>query len=425
MSAIPETRFSPIESARISRGTFLYVLCLATVATGFYLYWWFWKLKIYFISWAVCLLIVSCFRFTGHLRMRGVAQDMLPIIVWYAYLSASAVWSPSPSTTLYQISAIAVNPLVFLVSYAWAKSTSQWALSAFFEFETLLILPIVLWYLVTIGKLYDASLGALRSEFAATCLLSLPFLIWRVRSGGSVRSTAVLLAALGFLLAGDSRSALLIMPVLVLGAVFLVARPRHGRGRLIATAVLLSSLLFAMGASIPGFRDAVSHSWGRFSPTETRLSISPSILDEVAGPADVQVDIERRLQLFISLESFLNHPMLGAGYQSTYVIIRNQFGREVSAHGLPSTLLGETGLVGTALFVWMIARFFKRINSATFRSMNERSFYSTCKLTMLGMLLLGLFHQVDQSQALFVLLAWGYALPMNAVVTATTISRDS
>jgi len=73
----------------------------------------------------------------------------------------------------------------------------------------------------------------------------------------------------------------------------------------------------------------------------------------------------------------------------------------------------------------MIARFFKRINSATFRSMNERSFYSTCKLTMLGMLLLGLFHQVDQSQALFVLLAWGYALPMNAVVTATTISRDS
>jgi hypothetical protein len=74
-------------------------------------------------------------------------------------------------------------------------------------------------------------------------------------------------------------------------------------------------------------------------------------------------------------------------------------------------LLGETGLVGTMIFMWMIIRFFRRVNAQSrVASADEKDgFLATCRLTMVGILLLGLFHQVDQSQLLFVLLAWGYS----------------
>jgi O-antigen ligase len=412
-NALTPPRLSAVEAASFKRGTLFYILCLSTITTGYYLYWWLWKLKAYFIGWIACLVIVVCLVFANQLSARRVVRDMLPVLVWYGYLLISALWSPSPSLTLSLGGAALINVVVFLVSYAWARSTSPWALSAFFEFQALLILPIVIFYLATIGKLYDESLGAVRTGFAATCLTSLPFLIWRVRNRPGLGKLAILLAGLAFILSGDSRSGLLILPVLVIGSLVFVQYPAERRGRSIGIALLVMVLMCIVAVSIPAFRNGVSESVARFAPSETSLSVTSSVLDEMRGPSTARIDIERRLQLFIALRSFLGHPILGGGYQSTYAIIREQFGWEVSAHGLPSTLLGETGLLGTALFIWMIGRFFKRIRVLKISGAAERApgFYSTCKLTMLGMLLLGMFHQVDQSQALFVLLAWGYALP--------------
>jgi hypothetical protein len=169
-------------------------------------------------------------------------------------------------------------------------------------------------------------------------------------------------------------------------------------------------------AVVPVFREALTHSFARFSgegEAGTSFSISSAVLDEMSKAPEDRVDIARRLQLFIALQSFVAHPLLGGGYQSTAAIIMSRFGWEVGAHGLPATLLGEMGLAGTAIFVWMIARFYRRINYARARTrdLRRRGFLSTCKLTMLGVLLLGLFHQIHEMPATFVLLAWGYAGP--------------
>jgi hypothetical protein len=412
-STITAPRLTVVEAARTTRGSLLYILCLTSITTGYYLYWWLWKLKAYYIGWFACFIIVMSMVVANRLRMGRIVRDMVPVLVWYAYLTLSALWSPSPSTTLYLVFGVILNPFVFAISYAWAKSTSRWALAGFFEYQVLLILPIIVWDVVHIGELYDESLGAVRTGFASTCLTALPFLVWRVRNRANFKSIGVLLAALGFVLTGDSRASLLIMPVLLIGACFVIQAPAQRSTRSIAAAVMVGAFLVAVAVSVPAVRGSFMESLGRFSPAETRLSISPSIIDEVSGPQSGQVDIERRLQLFVAMQSFLQHPIIGAGYQSTYAIIRDQFGREIAAHGLPSTLLGETGLLGTAIFFWMIARFFRRINvhQSYALSEQERGFFGTCKLTMLAMLLFGLFHQSDQSPILFVLLAWGYALP--------------
>src|SRR5438046_1877572 len=120
---------STFESWRIRRGTALYLFCLLTISTGYYLYWWLWKLKAYFIAWLVCLLVVVTMWIGGRLRLDRIGRDLLPILVWYGYLFASAAWSPSPSTTLYYTAIALVNVVAFIVSYAWVRGTSERALA--------------------------------------------------------------------------------------------------------------------------------------------------------------------------------------------------------------------------------------------------------------------------------------------------------
>lgn len=407
---------SRIEAARFSRGTYFYILCLSSISAGYYVYWWLWKLKAYLVGWGFCLVMLLAMLLANHLRVGRLVRDMLPVIVWFGYLFASALWSPSPSTTLYFLGADLVNFAAFIVGYTWALSTSERALGGFFELQALMILPIILWFFLTIGQLYNAKLGAVRTGFATSCLISLPFIIWRLRRRTSFSGVLLLMIALSILLSGDSRSAVLITPVLVIGAFFFVGHARVPLSRRMAPLLAIVVMLGAGSVLVPTFRSGISQSIERLTssgPVGTRLTISSTLLDEVKLPAEQRVDIERRLQLFVSAQSFLSHPLLGAGFQSTLAIIRNTVGWNVSAHGLPSTLLGETGLVGTTIFVWMIARFFRRINYAKSLTTNPQraDFYSTCKLTMLGILLLGLFHQVDQIPQTFVLLAWGYAGP--------------
>ena len=58
----------------------------------------------------------------------------------------------------------------------------------------------------------------------------------------------------------------------------------------------------------------------------------------------------------------------------------------------------------------MIVKFFRAIRRASKATHDaiQLEFLATCKLAMLGTLLLGLFHQVDQTPPLYILLAWGY-----------------
>ena len=129
-SVLADGALTRFDGARISRGTLFYALCLTSIGTGYYLYWWLWKLKAYFIGWGLCLVIAAGMIAFSRLRADRLGRDILPVAVWFAYLLASALWSPSPSTTVYFVSVGLVNVVAFIVSYCWTRSTSRWALSA-------------------------------------------------------------------------------------------------------------------------------------------------------------------------------------------------------------------------------------------------------------------------------------------------------
>ncbi len=411
----PAVAIRPLVTRRVSVEAVFFGLCIVLLTIGFYGFWGLLKLKVLYLAWLGCFSLALWLSLFGRVRLGDAVRDTLPMLAWIAYLFVSVLWSPSRATALSFGSASLLYPLVFVVSFVWARTVSRHLLAMFFEVNLLVIFPLLLWYLITRGDLPIDNLIPVRSEFAQRIVTGIPFVVWQLRNWPGIGRRLLLVAALVTTLAIQSRAVILVAPVMLLTSWVFIQR-EHGRVRAAVNAVGLIFVASVLALAIPQVRDLMSRSFGRFGAGSTNLDVSTA-LDELTRPRDEQTDIERRVALAVSFQSFLAHPIRGAGYFSTYAITGDLLPRPISAHGLPSTLLGETGLIGTLIFLWLIARYFRRLSRARAAAASpavsaaERGFLQTCLVAMAGALILGLVHQVDQTTWLYVLLAWGYAAP--------------
>ena len=408
---------------RIRVEAMFFWMCLVFITIGFYGFWGFLKLKIFYLAWAACFCLTVWLSVSGRLRLADAARDSLPPFVWLAYLLASTLWSPSPQTALWYYTGQLLYPLVFILAYVWARTMPRHSVAVFFELNLLLIFPLLLWYLITQGELPIGHPIPIRNEFAQRIVIGIPMLVWQLRNRPGIGRTLLLIAALVATIAIESRTALLIAPaILLVSWVFIQRRAR--RGRATAQALMLIGGAVALAAAIPAIRVLMERSLGRLS-TQTQLSVS-SAMEDLSRPPEERTDIERRVALAVAMQSFIAHPLRGGGYYSTFAITGTLLPRPISAHGLPSTLLGETGLIGTMIFAWMIGRFFRRLARARRGpiSESEYGFLQACIITMLGALLIGLLQQIDQTTWLYALLAGGYASSRPGVRGAGTATLN-
>jgi hypothetical protein len=396
---------------RVRESSFIHALMLCTIFSGFYAYWIFWKLKFFYIGWAACMILLAALLLNPmRWSTRGLGRALGPVVLWYLYLAASSLWSPDPITTLSLVAAGALFVMAFVAGFFWSQHLTWWEQSKYFQLLVLVMLPVVAYFVVTTGRLYDESLGAVRTGLATTGLLSLPFLVWRAKNRPTVLSWALVAMVMLLLIGGGSRTAPLIAMFALVTSVGLVQRKDGDKLRSLFVAVVGSFALFAIALVLPPVRQAAMGSFTKLT-RETTFNLVGAA-DLFVAPDAERVDFERRLQAAVAAQSFIEHPIRGAGYFSTLAITRDQYNLGVGAHGLPALLLGETGLIGTAIFTLMLVLFFRRTRRAIqmASTLEERGFVETLRLTMWTMLLFGLFHQVDQSTQFFVVLAYGYGL---------------
>ena len=94
--------------------------------------------------------------------------------------------------------------------------------------------------------------------------------------------------ALTFVMAGESRTSLLVAPVLVIGAVTFAGRP-HNRAKSLALFGVFALMVAGMILVIPSAREAVGRSYAAFSPDRTSLNVSSAIVDELAASCAVRL----------------------------------------------------------------------------------------------------------------------------------------
>ncbi len=136
----------------------------------------------------------------------------------------------------------------------------------------------------------------------------------------------------------------------------------------------------------------------RFSAESTNLAFDEwSIDEELKLPPEERVDVDRRLAALTAYRLFLQNPIFGSGYASVLQTNRDEFGLEISAHGLIPGTLGELGLAGMAIFCAVIALTFVRARASVLSSSTVDRMLKHFVVALFAVLLLGLFHQTLES----------------------------
>jgi hypothetical protein len=396
---------------RVNASLFHYRACLTLLFIGYCAAFFLQKYKFYYFGWAACVLITTTMVLTGKLRLRLTARQVGALTAFYAYLPLTALWSYTPSDTLYYSVADLLQPVAFVMGIVWAQNNPPRRLSAYSAmFVSAHVLIAVVLVVASSGFFFD-QYGSIRSSLGLALVTGLPMLVWRAKLHVTV-SRAVLpgLAVLIILVLGSRAALVLTAPVLI-ASFYSVS---EGRLKFIRAAVRLTvfALLGALVIwSVPGLRRGAEAGLQRFGPDNLSFAIAPGATDALLTD-EVQADLDRRLQAAVALSSFLSRPLTGGGYMSTLSITTAEYGRVgLSAHGLPLTLLGETGLIGTAIFAWFIFGCYRSIRRrlASPVSSADASFHRILLVALGAMLFFGVFHQIHQVPSFFVLLGWGYA----------------
>jgi hypothetical protein len=241
-----------------------------------------------------------------------------------------------------------------------------------------------------------------------------------------VRAVLPALAVLIILVLGSRAALALAAPVLV-ASFYSVSEGRLRFIRATARFGVLGLLVALVIWSVPGLRHGAQAALSRFGPENLSFAITPGGAAGVLTD-EIQADLDRRLQAAVALGSFLNRPLTGGGYMSTLSITTAVFGRVgLSAHGLPFTLLGETGLIGTAIFLWFLLGCYRSVRRRLASPLpgTDASFHRILLVTLGAMLFFGAFHQIHQVPSFFVLLGWGYAADRKALAPIGQLVPDS
>lgn len=409
---------------RVKASQFHYRACLALLFVGYCASFFLHKYKLYYFAWASCLLITTTMVLTGKLRLRLTPRHIGALAVFYAYLALTALWSYSPSETLYYAIADLLQPVAFVMGIVWAQNNPPRRLSEYSAMFVFAHVLIAVTLMVASGGFFFDQYGSIRSALGLALVTGLPMLIWRAKLQRTVLRAALPALAVLIILVLGSRAALVLAGPVLVASFYSVSEGRLRFLRATARFGVLGLLGVLVIWSVPGLRHGAQAALSRFGPNELSFAITPGGV--AAG--DIQADFDRRLQAAVALSSFLDRPLTGGGYMSTLSITTAAYGRVgLSAHGLPFTLLGETGLIGTAIFLWFLLGCYRSVRRRLASSLagTDASFYRILLVTLGAMLLFGAFHQIHQVPTFFVLLGWGYAADGNALAPTRPLVPDS
>jgi len=354
---------------------------------------------------ALALIVAYLAYVSSPSRTRIALSYPFPILVLCAYWCVSLLWSADAAFGGFQLE---VGTAFFL--FAWFPTLSR---SCTDDFKFRLIQAAAAAYAVAEIVNYAATgttVNALDIRFRAAVgeafLTAIPSLVYSYSVRRSTLALLLLIVIGAIALVLGSRSLLVWGPPVFLAAITVAARGSKASLQRLRRRLgigLLVVPLIAVAAVQIYFSDAYSR-----IRNETSTRIGREVLMEQFTSQNPE-DIERRINTFVSLQMFVDHPMFGAGFGSTAVYVHRVSRFKTVAHGLPLMLLAETGIVGTAIFsaVLLLSLRGYRLRFRGSRDEHERKKVLFEVLTLGAILLAGLTTQVYFNAYLYIFLGTG------------------
>lgn len=365
----------------------------------------------------VCMVLLSS---AGVLNTHGALRSTRIVLVYFFYLLLTAVWADYPETTLLYVAVESIFIAVFLLFFLLSLNASAARMTGFF---TSLVPPAV----VICFVLYRINPDV--SRLGGYVLVVLPFALLftsvQLLHELSLRNLIYFTASLLILMVGMSRTPLLIAGLGLLSIFIWIVKGWRAWCRLLAgflTAGLIVGLAFLLLQTV---RLNMVKATSRITGQD--ISIADQIV-ETEGP-----DVIRWTIYEDAGSLYRSNWVLGIGYMNFMPWFGEEYGFRtetaggketvgMSLHNVYQTWALEGGLPCLAIVFCLLWKYFHILFLKIRQSCDDRenSYYKLLVISMICLLVAGLFHQIHQTPVFFMLLGIVFALDHKAEPCASS-----
>jgi SAM-dependent methyltransferase len=339
--------------------------------------------RVWYMAAAAALVVVALLIVARMVRADGAGRAIAPVIVYFAVLLGSASWATFPADTVRWVAIDSIGIAVFALAFVAGRHTTPGSMANG-------LMTLVIPALVMTATMYAIDPAVPRIAQYAVALLPFvtPFAYWRAVTARprwpGVLTLAIIFAILVF---GRSRTHLATAVLLTLISAFLFRK--NVREALTTGAAIVAAI--AVLVLIPITQSTTADSFVR-------------IAGEPVNP--------QRVALAEVSRSLLQETMpLGIGYGNFVRRFHGVTGHELQIHNVYVAWLLEGGVLCVAV-VLLLAVAHIRALSLYIRSapaIEQRIYGQMCAIASIGILTIGVFHQVHQTPALWMILGLGAA----------------
>lgn len=358
--------------------------------------------KIWYIVTAISLFIAVISTSVGSIRANRLIWAMLLLVPYFSYILLSALWAIDPLQTIKYFLVDFIELIVFALFYLLAINNPP-------ERIVRLFICLVVPGTISAVMFYFMDPNAIRiGQRSVTILpMALPFIIMHyTTSNNATRYLALLssVAILALIFVSMSRTPLavgLILSILSL-VIFIKLSLRH------FVRLLSAGVITAVSALIMWHVDITRVALIKMYVRVFHRNVALDGLVLSAEP----VDKGRELISRGVGEVMFEYQPLGMGYMNFPIWSGEFMGKSKSLHNIYQAWWVEGGVVLSLIVSFIFIGYFFMLKKSI--SIAKYPYYkSVCiaaMVSMVGVLLFGIFHQMHQSPAMFALLGIGYAL---------------
>ena len=356
----------------------------------------------WYIGGAIAAVAIAAVVRSGGLRTEGLPLALLFVIVYFALLLSTALWANDPRETIKWVIADSIEIVVFVLFFLAARNCSA-------DEVAIAIASLIVPTLMLASVEYALDPYARRLAGNALALMPLVMAFSRRKWPYAVAMSCTF----AYLLIGRSRIPLA-AAILAAGLVVLVrGSSARDRVRNLAAAMAIGAVIVTAIAIIPATRLMMMTTVLRvvrelpapvlYARMEEQLDGTP--YREHLRPLPIRASISV-LSERLARESF----PLGIGYRNFALRYQEAYGERIPLHSMYSAWLIEGGLP-VVLYV---------VVSAGWLVMMLRRERGPILIGLAAVLLIGAFHQMHQSPALWVLVGLGAAAATSGRRARTT-----
>jgi O-antigen ligase len=374
-------------------------------------------LSYYRIYYALIVVVFCCSLWLsslGYIQRRGVSQNAYHLLAFFIYLGLTAVWADVPKRTLEGVAIDSIFLLVWAISFLLQRNYKEKEIARIFLCVPYVVAATFIYLMMTFGALrpYDeqstGTLGATANLCAQWLVVALPFIYWFSRQGDKRRYRELFLTL--FLIAiAESRTGYILAVLCLLTEGYLYGK--SARRFVLETLKLVLVLLLLVGLAwwLPPTRPLVEGGFDR------------AVVRETSNGAEY--DVERLWMFQEGWQSFIDHPLLGIGYENLGERVAAAHGYEIVSHNILITLIAESGWPGFLLFVGLIVEFCRRTGwGIAGGEEGTGAFYIACRISMVIALLTGMAYPLLEFPLFYVVLGIGCAAKRKHVAVERHVS---